>query len=41
MRTWIHKHPILLAMAASLFTLAATVAIVNYYLNAAPVLPLL
>jgi hypothetical protein len=41
MRTFIHKHPIVLAMAASLFTLAVTMAIVNYYLNSVPVLPLL
>jgi hypothetical protein len=41
MRTWIHRHPILFAMAASAFTLATSAAIVNYYLNSLPVLPLL
>ena len=41
MRIWIHKHPILLATATAAVTFAATVAVVNYYLNSILILPLI
>jgi hypothetical protein len=40
MRIWIHKHPILLSLAASALTLAAAFATVFHYLGSWMILPL-
>jgi len=40
MRTWIHKHPILLSLAAAALASAAAFATVFYYLGSWMILPL-